>query len=149
MWKHILLYTFVLFVAVRVYAQRPRRFVFSLLSKEVYYFKFHCSTEYLTDVEHVWRTSTSLFYVYRESIMHFQSGQLVIPADSSFGIHFRWVQSRFSVVGIVTDYGLEDRGVWIRVPLGSRIFSSPRHPDRLWGPPSLLCNGYRVLFPRA
>jgi hypothetical protein len=26
-------------------------------------------------------------------------------------------------------------------------FSSPPHPDRLWGPPSLLLNGYRRLFP--
>jgi hypothetical protein len=25
------------------------------------------------------------------------------------------------VVGIATDYGLKDRGVWVRVPVGSRI----------------------------
>jgi hypothetical protein len=34
----------------------------------------------------------------------------------------------------VTGYGLDDRGVGVRVPVGSRIFSSPRGPDRLWGP---------------
>jgi hypothetical protein len=35
------------------------------------------------------------------------------------------------------------RGSEFRVPVGSRIFSSPRRPERLWGPPSLLSNGYR------
>jgi hypothetical protein len=30
--------------------------------------------------------------------------------------------------------------------VGSRIFSSPCRPDRLWGPSNLLYNGYRVLF---
>jgi hypothetical protein len=48
--------------------------------------------------------------------------------------------------GIATGYGLDDRGVGVRVPVGSRIFSSPRRPDRLWGPPSL-SNGYQGLLP--
>jgi hypothetical protein len=52
------------------------------------------------------------------------------------------VRSRDSVVGIVTGYGLDDRGVGVRVPVGSRIFSSPRRPDRLWSSPSLLSSGY-------
>jgi hypothetical protein len=50
--------------------------------------------------------------------------------------------SRDSAVGIVTGYRLDGRGVGIRVPVGSRIFSSPRRPDRLWGLSSLLSNGY-------
>jgi hypothetical protein len=48
--------------------------------------------------------------------------------------------SRDSVVGIATGYGLDDRGVGVRVPVGSRIFSSPSRPDWLWGPPNLLSN---------
>jgi hypothetical protein len=41
--------------------------------------------------------------------------------------------SQGSVVGIATGYGLEGRGVGVRVLVGSRMFSSPRRPDRLWG----------------
>jgi hypothetical protein len=54
---------------------------------------------------------------------------------------------RNSVVGIATGYGLED-GVGVRGPVGARIFTSPCRPDRLWGSPNLLYNGYRGLFPR-
>jgi hypothetical protein len=36
-----------------------------------------------------------------------------------------------SEVGTATGYGLDDRGVGVRVPVGSRIFSSSRRPDRL------------------
>jgi hypothetical protein len=43
------------------------------------------------------------------------------------------VRTRDSVVGIANGYGLDDRGIGVRVPVGSRIFSSPRRPDRLWG----------------
>jgi hypothetical protein len=55
--------------------------------------------------------------------------------------------SRDSVVGIATGYGVDDRGVGVRVPVGSRIFSSLRRLDRLWCPLHLLSNGYRGSFP--
>jgi hypothetical protein len=32
------------------------------------------------------------------------------------------------VAGIATSYGLDDRGIGVRVPVGSRIFSSPDRP---------------------
>jgi hypothetical protein len=37
-------------------------------------------------------------------------------------------------------YGLEDGGVGVRIPVRSRIFSSPRRPDRLWGTPASYSN---------
>jgi hypothetical protein len=58
------------------------------------------------------------------------------------------IGSRGSSVGIAIGYGLDDRGVGVRVLVGSRIFFPPRRPDRLWSLSSLLSNGYLGLFPR-
>jgi hypothetical protein len=41
--------------------------------------------------------------------------------------HDSWDNS----VGTATGYVLDDRGVDVRVLVGSRIFTSPRRPDRL------------------
>jgi hypothetical protein len=38
-----------------------------------------------------------------------------------------------SSVGIATGYGLDHRGVGVRVPVEARILSSLRRPDRFWG----------------
>jgi hypothetical protein len=53
-----------------------------------------------------------------------------------------------SVVGMVTGYELDDQGVGVEVPVGARIFNSLCRPGKLWGPSSLLSNGYRGLLPR-
>jgi hypothetical protein len=66
---------------------------------------------------------------------------LVFPLVSRFCV------ALLSAVGIATGYGLDDREVGVRVPVGSRIIISPCRPDRLWGPPNPLYNGYRELFP--
>jgi hypothetical protein len=62
--------------------------------------------------------------------------------------HTKLTRSRDSVVGIATGYEMEGRGVGVRGLVWSRIFSSPRRPDWLFGPLSLLFNGYRRAFPR-
>jgi hypothetical protein len=54
-----------------------------------------------------------------------------------------------SVVGIATGYGLDGRGVGLQVPVGSRIFFSPRRPDRLWGHPTSYLMSTRGSFPCA
>jgi hypothetical protein len=63
-------------------------------------------------------------------------------------ISYLTLGSRDSAVGVATGYGLDDRGVGIRVPVGARSFCSPCRPDRFCVPPNLLSNGYRGLFPR-
>jgi hypothetical protein len=42
-------------------------------------------------------------------------------------------RSRDSSIGIEAGYGLDALGVGVQVPVGSRIFFSPRHPDQPWG----------------
>jgi hypothetical protein len=41
------------------------------------------------------------------------------------------------------DYGLESRGIRVRVPVGAICTSSRSHPDRYCGPTGLLCSGYK------
>jgi hypothetical protein len=50
-------------------------------------------------------------------------------------------------VYVATGYWLDDRGVGVRVPVGSRSVTSPCHPNRLWGLPNLLSNAYRGSIP--
>jgi hypothetical protein len=61
--------------------------------------------------------------------------------NSKIRLHFRRTKSRGSAVGIVIGCGVDDRGVGIWVPIGSRIFTSKYRPHRLWVPPNLLSNG--------
>jgi hypothetical protein len=53
----------------------------------------------------------------------------------------QWEYGRDSIVGIATRYGLDVLGIESR---WGRDFP---HPDRPWGPPSLLYNEYQVSFP--
>jgi hypothetical protein len=69
-------------------------------------------------------------------ILIFSDLHLVFPGDifpSDIPVVYM-SRGQDSSVGIVTGYGLNDRGVGVRVHIVSRIF--PRRPDRLWGPPN-------------
>jgi hypothetical protein len=88
-----------------------------------------------------------------ETILHLFAPFFILSVSSFrlviiFCCIYLFTRSWERLVGIATGYGLDDRGVGFRVPVGSRIFSSPRYPDRLWGPPSLLSNGFLGLLLR-
>jgi hypothetical protein len=72
---------------------------------------------------------------------------VVLYRRPTYFSYYRTTKSRDIIVGIATGYGLDGRGVGVQVPVGSRIFSSPRCPDRLWGSTNLLSNGYGGTFP--
>jgi hypothetical protein len=64
-----------------------------------------------------------------------------------YHVYPAFLRSWDSAVDIAIGYGLDDTGVGVRVPVGSRIFSSPCRPDRLWGSLSLISKAYRGLLP--
>jgi hypothetical protein len=65
-------------------------------------------------------------YIIRNIIIYTRSVNLVL-----------W--GRDCSAGIATGYGLDGRG--------KGFFSPPQRPDRFWGTPALLLNGYRGRFP--
>jgi hypothetical protein len=104
----------------------------------------------IEDPEYYERGSNcNIIYVFTSYVNMFT----LIISTTVVSIHifplFIWeLGSRNSAVGIATGYVLDDRGIGVRVPVGSRILSSPRRPDRLWCPPTLLSNEYLRFFPR-
>jgi hypothetical protein len=96
-------------------------------------------------VRHSYRLQSATFWFSRTTIkwMSFNF------SDISVNMTFQFMSLPHKQgAGIATGYGLDYRVFRARVPVRSRIFSSPRRPDRLWGPPSLLSNRYWNLFPR-
>jgi hypothetical protein len=79
-------------------------------------------------------------------VVYYCSSDALYSAFLTF--HHTTGYTRDIAVGIATSYGLDGRGVGVRVPVGSIIFCSQRRPDRLWGIARLLYNGNRGLFPR-
>jgi hypothetical protein len=55
-----------------------------------------------------------------------------IPVSRTFPILSCLYRIRNRAVGIATGYGVDHRGVRVRVSVGSRIFSAPRCPDLFW-----------------
>ena len=85
------------------------------------------------------------FYGNRSSIAAFTKAVRDPTMDQVYQVYtlpYYLSESRYSVVGTATRYGLDGPGIESRQ---RRNF--PHRPDRPWGPPSLLPNGYRVSSP--
>jgi hypothetical protein len=135
------------------------RGVHDLWAKRLMYNILTVSKRRDIDNRNTWQVNCSVHVVTRKSCLehplkfktYFNNFSLKI-VNFRLSIDLNWCatldKSRGSVVGIATGYGMEGGGVGVRVPVRSRIFSSPSCPDRLWGPPNLLFNGYRGFFPR-
>jgi hypothetical protein len=68
-------------------------------------------------------------YFYRISKKKVQCSLPIFHNANLFAICTSTAKSRSSAVGIASAYGLADRGVGVRVPVGSRIFTSPYRPE--------------------
>jgi hypothetical protein len=101
-----------------------------------------CPFEFQSGREIILRSQGFSFSLRKYQDSTFKIKSYPLPSRSfSFSIHYYVIILRH-IIGIATGYGLDDQGVGVRVPVGSRIFSSPRRPDWLWGSPNLLSNGY-------
>jgi hypothetical protein len=91
---------------------------------------------------------SSLDSYIRHPIVWLSTVSLNNPRKRLLQLYNKQSEGRDSSVDIATGYGLDDQGIGVRVPVGAIIFTSPCRSERLWGPPSLLSNGYWRLFPR-
>jgi hypothetical protein len=98
--------------------------------------------------------------VYEKSSNRFSSHLDQANGTTTFQGELRMLGSRDSVVGIATGYGLDDRGVGVRVPVGWRIFYTssrpvlgPTQPPIQWvpgrSPWSVKLTTYLQLVPRS
>jgi hypothetical protein len=72
---------------------------------------------------------------------------VIINKQFNYYYYYYYYKIRGSAVGIAIAFGMDDRGVGVLERSRSRIFASPYRQDWLWGPLSLLSNGYREPFP--
>lgn len=68
------------------------------------------------------------------------------PSNLYFQDYLQALWSQEDVVGIATRCGLDDPGVWIRVPIRSRLFTSQSYSDSLCCPSSLPSIGHQVFI---
>jgi hypothetical protein len=133
MWYR--LFSFILSFSLRTFLLYFLRFPFALPGFVSFFSVYYtCPSHFL----HI-SISALLFFIY---------AIFLVFLTPLFYISYSFLKrSRDSVVGIVTGYGLDDRGVGVRVPVVPRIFSSPHRPDLFWDPANLLSDVYRGSFP--
>jgi hypothetical protein len=74
---------------------------------------------------------------------HWDLKQNIAARFLSYPFPLKFIRIRDSSVGIATDYGLDFRGVGVRIPVGARFFFTSQRLDRLCDLRGLLSSGYR------
>jgi hypothetical protein len=126
----------------------------SSLSQRQGYFNINLPPTYITVSEIVYplrlsnKNSACMSHLSHACYIHVFTHLIFLHLISIVVFSLEYKLRRDSVDGIATGYGLGDRRVGVRVPVGSRILSFPRRPDRHSCVLSLLSNGYRGLFHR-
>jgi hypothetical protein len=118
----------------------PKGYIFDCLSRGEITWKF-------TTFNRSYRTSESrktlkIVFCPRHYFEDCVLRRVPFPVFEKKHVHKCDLVGRDSSVGIATRYGLDVHG---SNPGGGEIFCT--RPDRPWGPPSLLYEGYRVSFP--
>jgi hypothetical protein len=87
--------------------------------------------------------------------MNLNVGKTPVTVDHLFAYDLKYITvlkmfgEPGTSVSIVSGYGLDDRAIEVRFPAEAKgFFLSHLCPDRLWGPPGLLYDGYRGSFPQ-
>jgi hypothetical protein len=127
-----------------VYSGNETRYLDTCVSKIRCSFNVKAGSIYCIVATTLWRVNIHIFLAMYEVCMsrYWAQNKKIYAAN----VHLNWIWDWGSSRPLIsTGCELDDRRVGVRVPVGSEMLSS-RRPDRFWGPPSFIHNGYRRLF---
>jgi hypothetical protein len=81
-------------------------------------------------------SDTTAIFTFSHTYTHNGKSTVMVDTDILLDLHIviLHIHGRDSSVGIATGYGLDGRGVGVRVPVGVTFLSSPRRRYRFWDP---------------